>query len=366
MDPSFAEHAFGQIDSFQLGVEEELFLVDPATHAVSQSSEQVLAAMEVPVGTAKLEFYAALIEFASPVSRDAADAAGALGKLRAAAAATGAALLGAGLHPASAYGEVQLVPKPRWLAVADVHGRANFRSAEAALHIHVGMPDPETATQVFNGLREHLPLLLALSGNSPYWFGEDSGLASARTIQNRAFQRFDLPPSFSSYEAYADDVAATLAAGELSDYTLVWWHLRIHPRMGTVEVRVMDSQSSLSRVAGLAALVHGLALAEAEGADRRTFSPRQALAESIHRGCRYGMDAKLWHDGALRAVPELARDAVALARAHLVDTAAAPLAEIDRILVEGNGAARQRAEHARGGMAAVLEELVRETAVTTL
>ena len=124
------------------------------------------------------------------------------------------------------------------------------RTPDCALHVHVGMPDPETAIRVCNGLREYLPLLEALAANSPFWHGRDSGFASARRILRRGFPRVDIPSAFRDFAEYEEVVQAAMAAAEIDDYTFLWWEVRPHPRFGTVEVRAMDSQSSLASVGG--------------------------------------------------------------------------------------------------------------------
>jgi carboxylate-amine ligase len=215
------------------------------------------------------------------------------------------------------------------------------------------------ATAAFNGLREHLPVLGALAANSPFWFGSDSGLASARAPLFRAYRGADLPRAFDGYDDYAETIEQIVAAGGLPDYTFLWWDLRPHPKLGTVEVRAMDAQSSLRAVAGLAALVHALARREAER--RGPWAPREAILEASFAAHRDGLDARLPLDGALRPAREVARATLELARPHARELGAeAELEEVERILAEGNGAERQRAAHARGGMPEVLRSLVAE------
>jgi carboxylate-amine ligase len=224
------------------------------------------------------------------------------------------------------------------------------------------MPDAETAIQVYNGMREHLPLLQALAANSPFWHGSDSGLATARAQLFRGFPRSDIPPALASFEAFEELVDGVVVAGDAPDYTFLWWDLRPHPRLGTVEIRAMDAQSALWSVAALAALVHGLARAAAE-APPQSWSPREVLMESSFRAARDGLAATLLHDGALRPVPEIARAAVQRALPFARELGAeAQLDLVERILREGGGADRQRAAHARGGMPGLLAHLAAETA----
>jgi glutamate---cysteine ligase / carboxylate-amine ligase len=353
---------FGAAADFAIGIEEELILVDPVTHALDHSATDVLRRLAVPPaeGEALPEAFAALIELTSPVSANAADAAASLAVLRGHLHSVGATTIGAGLHPDGAFGDVFHYPSERYRLIgAEMRGLMR-RTPTAALHVHVGMPDSEAAIRAYNGLRAHLPLFQALAANSPFWHGRDSGLASARAQVFRALPRSEIPAAFASFDEYVEAVEALAAAGDLPDYTFLWWDIRLHPVLGTVEVRSMDSQSSLSDVAGLAALVHALARRAAE--EHGPWEHRDALMESSFRAARDGLDATLWHDGALRPVPEIARAAVQLALPYARELGSdGALEEIERLLVDGNGASRQRAAFARGGMMEMLAELVDET-----
>ena len=227
----------------------------------------------------------------APTPADAAAAAGrAAGHLR----SVGATTIGAGLHPDGAFGDVVHYPSERYRLIgAEMRGLMT-RTPTAALHVHVGMPDSETAIRAYNGLRAHLPLLQALAANSPFWHGRDSGLASARAQVFRALPRSEIPAAFASFDEYVASVEALAAAGDLPDYTFLWWDIRLHPVLGTVEVRSMDSQSSLADVAGLAALVHALARRAVE--EHGPWEHRDVLMESSFRAARDGLDATLWHD----------------------------------------------------------------------
>jgi carboxylate-amine ligase len=347
---------------FALGVEEELIAVDPVTLALAHTGSAALAQLDVPEedGTAKPDTYAAMVEFAAPPSPDAGAAVRAIAGLRRRLLATGARVIGAGIHPDAAFGDVVHVDEPRYHEIhAQLRGLLR-RTPTAALHVHVGMPDAETAVRAFNGLREHLPLLQALAANSPFWHGRDSGLATSRAQLFRGYPRADIAPAYASFEDWAEDVRAVVAAGDAPDYTFLWADLRLHPRLGTVEVRAMDAQSSLRTVAGLAALIQGLARAAVE-ADDAPRTRRAGLVESSFRAARDGLGATLLHDGALRPVSEIARAAVERARPHVRELGSEDaLEEVERLLREGGGADRQRAAHAGGPMRGVLELLAGE------
>ena len=354
---------FGDGADFAIGIEEELVLVDPVTHALEHSAVDVLGRLAVPPaeGAALPEAFAALVELTSPVCADAGEAVASLAGLRGQLWAAGATAIGVGLHPDGAFGDVVHYPSERYRLIGSEMRGLMTRTPTAALHVHVGMPDSEAAIRAYNGLRAHLPLLQALSANSPFWHGRDSGLASARAQVFRALPRSEIPAAFATFDEYVESVETLAAAGDMPDYTFLWWDIRLHPVLGTVEVRSMDSQSSLADVAGLGALVHALARRAAE--EKGPWAHRDALMESSFRAARDGVGATLWHDGALRPVAEIARATVQLALPYARELGSdGALEEIERMLVDGNGAIRRRAAFARGGMVELLAELAEETA----
>jgi glutamate---cysteine ligase / carboxylate-amine ligase len=334
-----------------LGVEEELLLVDAETHLLAPVSAELLAALELERGEAKHDLYGALVEIATPVCQSAAEAGDALRSLRArvneVAARHGAALLGAGIHPTATFGDVALVDLDRYRKAAGAMQGLMRRTPECALHVHVGMPDADTAIHVYNALRERMPLLQALAANSPLWFGIDSGLASARMALTRAYPGSGIQRAFRDHADWQQTTDAILAAGDFADETFLWWDLRLHPRLGTVEVRSLDTQSSLATSVGIAALVHALAR-RAASEPPVTPTPSEALAQSSFRASRDGLDALL-HDGRrLRPVRELAREALA--------DAGLDGGEL------GGGADRQRAALKSSGVPGLLRWLVKDTA----
>ncbi len=353
---------FGASEPFALGVEEELMLVEGPSRELSHTGTDILARLRVKEadGSAHPDTFAALVELASPITRSAPEAEARLAALRERVRAAGGTPLGAGIHPASDFGDVVHVDERRYaMIIEQVRGLVK-RTPTCAVHVHVGMPDAETAIRVCNGLREHLPLLQALSANSPFWYRRDSGLASARAQIFRGYPRAEIPRAFDSFEDYAQLVEAVLAAGELDDYTFLWWDVRPHPRLGTVEVRAMDAQAPLWSVVALAGLIHGLAREAAEAPPALT--PREALMESSFAAARDGLEARLPLDGSLRPARQVARAVLERARPHARELGSAPVLDgIERILREGNGADRQRAAHARGGIPAMLDLLVAET-----
>ena len=197
--------------------------------------------------------------------------------------ATGVGLIGAGTHPRADEGDAEITDKERYERIRDLLGDA-VATPVAGLHIHIGMPDAETAIRAFNGMRRHLPLLQALGANSPFRHGRDTGLASAREVSVRGWPRSGVPREMDGYEHFTETTRLLVQAADVPDYTWFWWKLRPHPRLGTVEVRALDAQSSLADVAALAALTHCLAR-EAACAEprpgRRRRSSRRASSERL-------------------------------------------------------------------------------------
>jgi carboxylate-amine ligase len=351
---------------FALGVEEELLLVDTERHALAPVSAPLLADLEVADGEAKHDLYGALVEIATPVCRDAGEAHDSLAGLRRAvnraAAHHDAVLLGAGIHPDGDFGDVQLVDLERYRQAADAMRGLMHRTPECALHVHVGMPDAETAIRVYNALREVLPLLQALAASSPLWFGIDSGLASARMALTRSYPGNGIHAAFRDHADWEQSIAQILQAADRPDETFLWWDLRLHPRHGTVEVRSLDSQSSLATSVALAALVQALALRAAEQPPAAP-TPSDVLSESSFRACRDGISASLLSDGRLTPVPELARAAVARARPYARELDGEDALEgVEALLRDGGGADRQRNALKSSGVPGVLRLLVSETA----
>ena len=349
------DHAFGR--AFTLGVEEELLLVDRVTRGLAPNAERVLATADHPRERLAHEAYAAEIEVRSPVVTRVGEAIAALGESRLAARAAGATLMGAGVHPAAGFGDARLVDQERYRQVGDAMRGLLRRTPECALHVHVGMPDPDTAIRAFDGMRRHLPLLVGLAANSPWWFGVDSGMASARAALVRSYPGRGIPRAFRDWDDYSETVEGIVSAGGIEDYTHLWWDVRPHPKLGTLEVREMDAQSTLDDVAAIVALVHALARYCADHRPPPDVAP-DALAWSSFRAARDGLEAEILCGERIVALPDAARATLEQVRPYAEDA----IEGIERILREGNGADRRRRAAARGGVAAMLAELVEETA----
>jgi carboxylate-amine ligase len=362
------EDVFGSEPPFSVGVEEELFLVDPVTGRQVNSSAAVLARVgEVGqvAGKVERELHACQVELITDICRSASEAIGMLAGLRHAVVATGAGLLGSGTHPSAHEGEAEITDRERYEQIRDLLGDA-VATPVGGLHIHVGMPDAETAIRAFNGLRRHLPLLQALAANSPFRHGRDTGLASAREVTIRGWPRSGVPRAMRDFSDFCAMARLLARAADVPDYTWFWWKLRPHPRLGTVEIRALDAQVSLRDTAGLVALVHCLARHAAE-AEPEPDPPAEVLEEGSFRAARFGVHARLPDaEGRLRPVGELLDDALELARTHAQElNCAEELDGLRGLLARGGGAGRQRAAYEIAGMDGLLRELTRLTGTDT-
>lgn len=354
------DHSFGSSPPLSLGVEEELLLVDEQHRLVAEAElvlERVSGDAAERVST---EIFTEQIELKTGICHNADDVLAELRELRRAIADAGFHLLGAGLHPASS-GEPRLVSKPRYEVVRKDFGSL-LSTPPCGLHVHVGIPDPDTAVRLANAFRLYLPVLQALSANSPFRGGADSGHASARTSVVRSYPRFQLPREFRDYEDFCRVADQTIAAAGVDDYTYIWWDVRPHPRLGTVEVRAVDVQTDAAGSSALAALVQAIAARELDRPSVAALS-REALEESYFQAASHGLDARILLDSPTpepaRTVCRRALDSVRPYARELGTEAA--LGEIERILSEGNGADEQRRVHREAGMQGLLEHLAERT-----
>ena len=350
------QHRFGKSEPFTVGLEEELLLVDADTLALAHVADRVLPGTGLPSERVDHEAFLAELEVRSEPSGSVGEAIGQLAEGRAAAHAAGATLMAAGLHPDARLFDVELVQSERYERVERQMRGLIKRTPECALHVHVGLPDPEAAVAAMNGLRELLPLLHGLGANSPFWFGADSGMASSRAAVIRAYPGRGIPPFLASWDQYLACLDAVRSGGGPTDHTMVWWDARPQPRLGTVELREVDVQTDLDSAAAIAALARAIVRRAAEEPPGER-APEQALHWSSFRAARDGLDAEIYFEGAARPLREVA-DSV-LARLERADP---KLEGIDRIVREGNGADRQRAAHERDGMPGLLRYLAEGTA----
>jgi carboxylate-amine ligase len=349
------ETNFGQTSAYTVGVEEEFQLIDPTSHALIPAIDAVVAAREttgLPPDSIASELSASCVEARSPIYGAVADLAKELPVLRRRvgdlAEGCGARLAAGGTHPFSESTEQEITAKERYRRVEEEMGWTARMQSIYGLHVHVAVPDEERAIRAVAALTRHVPLFVALSANSPYWAGRDTRLASVRVKIFNLVPRSGLPPRFRSWEDFEGYVEALVRAGSIPDYSLCWWDVRPHPRLGTVELRAPDMQTDPTRTASLTALAQCLVATAEEHAPEDSLY----IEENKWRAARHGLDANL-HDfstGRSATVRDSARHLVE--QLHPISQDLRCEAELEGlldILHEGSGADRQRAVFEKRG-----------------
>lgn len=358
---------------YSVGIEEEVMLLDPHDWSLAQQSDEVLARLSPDVASrVTAETHGAALELATHPHDSIADAAQEIIGLRGALArelgTVGLRVASAGTHPFALWSDTEISAGARYQLVYEAMREIARREPTFALHVHVGVPDPEAAIILNNRLRAHLPLLLALSVNSPFWQGRDSGLASARTPLFQAFPRVGIPRAFASYDDYVDTVDLLLRCDAFPESTFLWWDVRPQPRFGTVEVRIMDAQITVSESVALAALVQSIARLELEEGyhiDPQSDRP-EVLAENRFIAARDGMGARLIDAVAEERVParKLLVRLLQAARPHADDLGCENALDALVMLGEEPGAKRQRRVAREPGYLRGLVELLSDAFVS--
>jgi carboxylate-amine ligase len=301
LESSVLDHRFGEGGAYTLGVEEEYMLLDRVSLDLVQHIDTVLAAVEGSDLADALhpELMQSVLEIATPVCKDIAEVDQQLRRLRGAvtevAARSGGLRVGsAGTHPFSLFERQRITARDRYRALVDQMQYVARRELIFGMHIHVAVAEPDAAIAVINGMLVHLPQLLALSASSPFWRGEPTGLASTRQLVFAAFPRSGPPPRFRDYADYAEVVGQLERTGCIPDYTHIWWDIRPHPRLGTIEVRICDAVTRVEDAVAVAAFCQSLVKLYCEkferGEEVASFH-RILSSENKWLAARYGLEA---------------------------------------------------------------------------
>ena len=380
---SVLDHNFGAGDQYTLGVEEEYMLLDGESFDLVQHVDTVLSAAQNGELTDRIgpELMQSVVEISTPVCKSVADVDAELRKLRGLvsgiARERGMRVGSAGTHPFSLFERQRITARDRYRNLVDQLQYVARRELIFGLHIHVAVDDPEKAIKVTSALLLHLPEFLALSANSPFWRGEATGLASSRQMVFAAFPRSGPPPRFRDYADYAEVVGQLEKTGCIADYTHIWWDIRLHPRFGTIEMRVMDAVTRVEETVALTAYVQALVKHYAErfesGSELPSFH-RILISENKWLGARYGLEAPVMDlaTGRRNRVPvaQLIRRTLREIAPHAKELGAErELEGVKDILAKGNGADRQlRVFNANRDIVEVASEIADATeaaAVTT-
>jgi glutamate---cysteine ligase / carboxylate-amine ligase len=352
---SVLEPRFGAGRPFTLGIEEEYMLLDRTSLDLVQHIESVLAAVSTDdfEGQISGELMQSVLEIATPSCSGPAEMERQLRRLRAyvsgVAAAQGLRIGSAGTHPFSLFERQLITAQDRYRSLVDQLQYVARRELIFGLHIHVAVDDADKAVQVVNGLLRHLGELVALSASSPFWRGQPTGLMSIRQLIAGTGPRSGPPPRFRDYTDYATVVDRLERTGCITDYTEIWWDVRLQPRLGTIEIRVCDAATRLEDSVALSAYCQALVTHYSElyedGAPIPVFH-RILTAENKWLAARYGLDAPLVDlstesDARIPARSMIERTLAAIAP-HARDLGAdRELEGIRDILMRGNSADQQ-------------------------
>jgi carboxylate-amine ligase len=361
---------FCELEPFTLGLEEELFVVDPETLMPLSAAAEALTAMDGEEGFAA-ELRASQIELITPVCTSPVQAATSLAALRQRLRrrfSRTLSFIAAGAHPLAT--EPGLVtPQPRYEAILRDYPWAARMTLTCGLHVHVAVPGCERTLAVYNALRGYLPLIGAIAANSPFHGGEDSGMSSVRSALNSALLRTGIPPAFASWEEYDAFLRWGARATVIPDASFHWWDMRLSPRLGTIEVRVADAQTRIEDSAAIAALVQALAATLArryDDGEQLAVYPTEYIQENAWLAARDGTG------GLLVDLESAGRQPTAEALAGLIRELAPAAAELGsqeqldgalRLVLE-TGADRQRRVAAAAGIDGLLYWLAAGTAET--
>jgi glutamate---cysteine ligase / carboxylate-amine ligase len=358
--------------AYTIGIEEELMIVDAESLELVNAVETLLE--PAAEGEIKPELMESVLEVSTEPCSGIGDAGEQLRALRRQVIATAGgkelAIGSSGTHPFARWEDQRIVARPRYRDLVSALRFVARQELIFGMHVHVGVDDPDKAIHVANGMRVHMPLLLGLSANSPFWRGSLTGLASTRTPIFRAFPRVGIQPGYRDWADYERRIEFMVEARVIEDYTYLWHDIRPHPNFGTVEIRVMDAQTHVEHTLGLAALTQALIKELCEHFETgKALSeyPPEMLDENKWLAARHGLDGELVDLPETERVPAraLARRLLDRMREHAEDLGAArELEAVEDLLEGGNGAARQEVVYeANHDLGEVMSEIVSATAV---
>ncbi len=310
-----------------------------------------IAGEDPPHGRIQRELLACVLEISTSPCPDVPAAGVELAELRDLASARARvrrlAIGSSGTHPFAHWEDQRVVGDDRYRELVQSMGVIARQELVFGMHVHVGMADPDEAIGVANALRPYVPLLIALGANSPLWRGEPTGLMSSRMPIFRAFPRVGLPPHFEGWADFERRVETMTANAMMADYTYLWYDVRPHPRLGTIEIRAMDSQTRLEHTIALTALVVSLVKMLTEDFQSGLRAPEargELLDENRWIAARHGLEADLLDVGLGRRIPvrEMTDQLLERLEPHARDLGCSQeLAATGDLLEAGNGATRQ-------------------------
>lgn len=361
---------------FTLGIEEEFQVIDPETRDLTSHIHQIIdQGKTFLLEQVKNEMHTAVVEVATNICEDIADARREVTKLRRAifdqAAKEGLLIASAGTHPFARWADARITDAPRYKEIVDELQDAARGNLIFGLHVHVGIPSREEGLQIMNTVRYFLPHIFALSTNSPFWEGRDTGYRSYRTKVFDKFPRTGIPDYFASASEYDDYIKLLVKTGCIDNGKKIWWDIRLHPNFNTVEFRVCDVPMRVDETIALAAVMQALVVKlyklMQSNLNFRLYR-RALIAENKWRASRFGIDGKLIDFG---KSAEVSTRTLICELLDFIDDVVDELGSrkeveyVHQILAMGTGADRQRAEFERNGgdLKGLMDFIVRETAL---
>ena len=363
------EHNFAG-PAFTIGIEEELMLLEESGLGLAQGIETILESVPTELeGQVKPELMQSVLEIATTPCPDVRTAGEQLRTLRHAvseiAESHGMLVGAAGTHPFALFEDQEIVERTRYRELIAELGYVARQELIFGTHVHVGIDDAEKAIYIADMMRGYLPLLLGMSSNSPLWRGRTTGMMSSRTPVFRAFPRVGVPPYYGSWEIYSHRVEQMMRGGAIPDYTYLWWDVRPHPNLGTVELRVFDQQTRLEHTLGFAALSQALVHRLADNYDDGVPSvehPWELIDDNKVRAAMVGIEGKLIDFERGFEVPgaEMVRGVVAELTEHAQELGCeAELNGLLDLVDHGTGARRQlNWLESHGGVDGLMREVV--------
>lgn len=351
-----------------LGIEEEFFVVDKEGRPTSGTDTLVYETEPPAILEDRLdhELFKCVIETQTPIIEHPDDAASRLYEVREAlvehAEAHGYGIAAAGLHPAAKWRELEHAQKPRYRSQLDRIQYPQHRNTTTGLHVHVGVDDADKATWIANKLRWHLPIMLALSANSPFWNGYDTGLASARAKIFEALPNTGMPTAFGSFEEYMRLEQLMIGSDSIRDRGELWYEVRPHSEHGTVEIRTPDAQADPERTLAFVEYTHALVMDYAEKYETQTSPNNQQHRQyqpDQHR--RETLDANKWramrqgHEASF--IDRTCESVVDLGDIVERECARLNVSRIRELYNDESGAKRQRRIHRESGLDGVCDAL---------
>ncbi len=358
---------------FTLGIEEELQIVDPDTRELRSHIHEILEGGKLILKErVKPELHQSMVELATEVCSDARVArkqvVGLRTELAKLAGQHGLKIASAGTHPFSHWMDQLITVHERYATIVQDMQQVARASLIFGLHVHVTIPDREKGIDIMNQARYFLPHLYALSVNSPFWLGENTGLKAYRHMIFERFPRTGIPEAFESLSEYQDFLNLLISTKCIDNAKKIWWDVRLHPFFNTIEFRICDAQTRVDDTIALAALMQAIvAKLQKLRRDNVTFRsyPRRLLDENRWRASRYGLDGKLIDFGRRCEIDErdLLHEMLEFVSTETEELGnQAEIAHIERIMREGTGADRQLIVWERTqDMKAVVDQIIAET-----